>query len=530
MDRRRFLLSSLASALAAPVAAEAQQAGRVYRVGLVAILPVAEIVSDPTNVFNSAFRREMRDRGYVEGQNLFRELRSVEGRVERASEVVAELVRVKVDVIVTASPEMTRRAQRVTTTVPIVTFVRAPVEEGLVVSLARPGGNITGLTNDTGPEMQGKLLGLLREGVPKVRRVAYLGHRAEWDGPGGMSARATARAWGLGLFLAEPSPNDYTRAFESIVGERPDAMMISQDAAHYHYRRLIAEFAARNRLPSLGSYREFAEAGGLLSYGIDNRDIYEDPERFFSLAAELAQMKVDVLIAVTRQAAVAAQRASKTIPTVFVAVPDPLGSGLVSSLGRPGGNITGLTNMAVELVPKRVEVLKEALPKLSRIALLVNAGVPQQARRYVEVAQSAARPLGLTVQPIEIRTPSDIEPAFAAITQNRLQALCLTSDGLIYVEQERLAQFALARNVPLIGYTREMAQWTGVLMTYGASNVALFKRAAYFVDRILKGSKPGDLPVEQPTVIEVVINLKTAKTLGLTIPPSLLARADQVIE
>ena len=255
----------------------------------------------------------------------------------------------------------------------------------------------------------------------------------------------------------------------------------------------------------------------------------EQPQRFFSLAAELVQIKVDVLIAVTRQAAVAAQGATTTIPTVFIAVPDPVGSGLVTSLGRPGGNITGLTNMAVELVPKRVQVLKEAIPKLARMALLVNAGSPD-ARRYVEVAQTVARPLGVTVQPVEIRTPADIEPAFSLVTQNRLQGVCLTSDGLIYVEQERLAQLALERNLPLIGYTREMTRWTGLLMTYGASNVALFSRAAYFVDKIVKGVKPGDLPVEQPTKIELVVNLKTAKALGLTIPPSLLQRADQVIE
>jgi putative ABC transport system substrate-binding protein len=263
---------------------------------------------------------------------------------------------------------------------------------------------------------------------------------------------------------------------------------------------------------------------------LEHRFPNEQPERFFSLATELVQIKVDVLIAVTSQAAVAAQRATMTIPTVFIAVPDPVGSGLVTSLARPGGNITGLTNMAVELVPKRVQVLKEAIPKLSRMALLVNAGFPKAARRYVEVAQAVARPLAVTVQPVEIRTPADIEPAFSLVTQNRLQGVCLTSDGLIYVEQERLAQLALDRNLPLIGYTREMTRWTGMLMTYGASNVALFNRGAYFVDKILKGAKPGDLPVEQPTKIELVINLKTAKALGLTIPPSLLQRADQVIE
>jgi putative ABC transport system substrate-binding protein len=263
---------------------------------------------------------------------------------------------------------------------------------------------------------------------------------------------------------------------------------------------------------------------------LEHRFPNEQPERFVSLAAELVQMNVDVLIAVTRLAAVAAQKATTTIPIVFIAVPDPLGSKLVASLGRPGGNITGLTNMAVELVPKRIQVLKEALPGVSRLALLVNASVPDAARRYVEAARAATDPLGITLQPVEIRTPADIGPAFSMINQGRLQGVCLTSDGLIYVEQERLAQLALDRNVPLVGYTRDMAKWTGMLMTYGPSNVALFNRAAYFVDRILKGTKPGDLPVEQPTKIELIVNLKTAKALGLTIPPSVLARADEVIE
>jgi putative ABC transport system substrate-binding protein len=289
--------------------------------------------------------------------------------------------------------------------------------------------------------------------------------------------------------------------------------------------------AEEEKIPLGGLVQGFRDLGYVDGTNIvfEHRFPNEQPQRFFSLAAELVQIKVDVLIAVTRQAAVAAQGATTTIPTVFIAVPDPVGSGLVTSLGRPGGNITGLTNMAVELVPKRVQVLKEAIPKLARMALLVNAGSPD-ARRYVEVAQTVARPLGVTVQPVEIRTPADIEPAFSLVTQNRLQGVCLTSDGLIYVEQERLAQLALERNLPLIGYTREMTRWTGMLMTYGASNVALFSRAAYFVDKIVKGVKPGDLPVEQPTKIELVVNLKTAKALGLTIPPSLLQRADQVIE
>jgi putative ABC transport system substrate-binding protein len=273
MNRRQFALR-LALGVLPVLLADAPALGNVFRVGIIAVTPVTGIVSDPTHPFNVGFRREMRDRGYVEGQNLILELRSVDGKMERASEVAAELVRLNVDVIVTATPAMTREAQRVTATVPIVMFSRAPVEEGLVVSLARPGGNITGLTNDTGPDLQGKLLELLREGVPKLRRVAYLGPRAEWDGPGGMSARAAAGALGLALLIAEPSPNDYRRAFDLIARERPDAVIVSQDATHFPHRRLIAEFAARNRLPSMGPYREFVEVGGLMSYGHDSRDIY----------------------------------------------------------------------------------------------------------------------------------------------------------------------------------------------------------------------------------------------------------------
>ncbi len=289
--------------------------------------------------------------------------------------------------------------------------------------------------------------------------------------------------------------------------------------------------AEEEKIPLGGLVEGFRDLGFVDGKNIilEHRFPNEQPDRFCSLAAELVQLKVDVLIAVTRQAALAAQSATTTIPTVFIAVPDPVGSKLVDNLARPNGNITGLTNMAVELVPKLMEVLKEAIPSLSRMALLVNASVPEAARRYVEIAHTAARPLGVTLQPVEIRTPADIEPAFSRTTQDRLQGMCLTSDGLIYVEQRRLARLALERRLPLIGYTREMGQWHGMLMTYGPSNVLLFKRAAYFVDKILRGAKPGELPIEQPTKFELVTNLKTAKTLGLTIHQSVLIRADEVI-
>jgi putative ABC transport system substrate-binding protein len=272
----------------------------------------------------------LRDRGYVEGQNLILELRSLNGKIERASGVMAELVRLGVDVIVSTGPEMTREAQRVTTAVPIVMLSREPVEEGLVASLARPGGNVTGMTRDTGPDMESKRLDLLRQGIPTLRRVAYLGLKAEWAAPAGRNLRSAAGASGVTLFLAERGANDYTKAFDLIARERPQAIIVSQTVFHFTHRSLIANFAATHKLPSMVGYREFVEAGALMSYGSDLVDIY--------------------------------------------------------------------------------------------------------------------------------------------------------------------------------------------------------RRLAIYVDKILKGAKPGDLPIEQPSKFELIINLKTAKALGLKIPPSLLARADQVIE
>src|SRR6266550_1690986 len=196
--------------------------------------------------------------------------------------------------------------------------------------------------------------------------------------------------------------------------------------------------AEEEKIPLGGLVEGFTNLGYVDGKNIvlEHRFPNEQPDRFISLAAELVQLKVDVLVAVTRNAALAAQRATTTIPTVFIAVPDPVGSKLIDNLARPAGNITGLTNMAVELVPKRMEMLKEAIPGLSRMALLVNASVPEAARRYIEIAQIAAHSLGVTLQPVEIRTPADIERAFSMTTENELQGMCLTSDGLIYVEQQ----------------------------------------------------------------------------------------------
>ena len=255
----------------------------------------------------------------------------------------------------------------------------------------------------------------------------------------------------------------------------------------------------------------------------------EQYERFFVLAAELVQQKVDVLVSAAGIAAVACHRATTTIPIVSVNVPDPVGRKLVASLNRPGGNLTGLSNMAVELTRKRIELAKEMLEDLSRVALLVNTADEIGSRAYIAQGDAAGPQLGVAVVPIGVRDANDLEGAISKISTDNFQAIVVTHDGLFYVQRKRLADLALEKRLPTIGFASE--QWeAGMLATYGPNVPTLYRRAGAFIDKILKGANPADLPVEQPTKFELLINLKTAKALGLTVPPTLLSRADQLIE
>ena len=328
MERRRFMAAIAGALLAGPLAAEAQSAERVYRVGFIFFS------ADPTSPVVPAFRQALRDLGYVEGRNLVLEPRHLGGKPERASEVVAELVGLRVDVIVSGNNLTTRAAKEATTSIPIVMANNGlPVETGLVASLAHPGGNVTGVVGDTGPEVEGKRLGLLKEIAPRIARVAWFGDKWGWEAEIDASKkdiRAAARTLGMTLILAESQPTDFTPGFAAVIRERADAIFVGNSPSNNNNRRAIIEFAAKNRLPASYVLREAVQDGGLMSYGISRADTW--------------------------------------------------------------------------------------------------------------------------------------------------------------------------------------------------------RRIAGYVDKILKGAKPADLPVEQPTKFELVINLKTAKVLGLTIPPSLLARADQVIE
>jgi putative ABC transport system substrate-binding protein len=262
---------------------------------------------------------------------------------------------------------------------------------------------------------------------------------------------------------------------------------------------------------------------------LEHRFPNEKPERFVSLAAELAALRVDVLVAVTQQAALAAQQATTTIPIVFIVVPDPVGAKLVNSLARPGGNITGLTHIAVELSGKRLALFKEALPRMTRVALLVNANNQQVTQRYIDETKTAATTLGLDVHPVEVRSLGDFEQAFDKVVEGRLEGVAVPADPLFYQGRTLMAQSARNRRIPLMVYNRETLE-AGALMSYGPDQRKIFRRAAVYVDKILKGEKPADLPVELPTKFEFLINNKTAKAIGLTISESILLRADEVIE
>ena len=251
-------------------------------------------------------------------------------------------------------------------------------------------------------------------------------------------------------------------------------------------------------------------------------------ERLPELADELVHLKVDVLVAANAPSAQAAKEATREIPIVMTVLVDPAAAGLVASLARPGGNITGLSMVAPELVGKQLELLKQVVPKISRVAVLGNPANPGTAPQLRE-AKAAAPALGLQLQVVEVRGASELERAFAAMTSAHVEAVLVLVDAMFGSQREKLANLALKSRLPAVSGLTRHAQ-AGDLLAYGASRVDVYRRAATYVDKILKGAKPADLPVEQPTKFELVINLKTAKALGLTIPPSLLARADQVIE
>lgn len=252
------------------------------------------------------------------------------------------------------------------------------------------------------------------------------------------------------------------------------------------------------------------------------------PERIAEIAAELVRLKVDVIVTSTDAAIAAVKRQTQTIPIVMASSTDPVGTGFVASLARPGGNVTGLSFISPELSAKRLGLLREAVPGLSRVAIMWNPEVRGAVLEYKET-ESAARSLRLQLQSVEVSRADDFDRAFSALMTARAEALIVVPFPVAFTNRSQIASLAQKNRLPSMHGLREFAE-AGGLMAYGPNNAEQWRRAATYVDKILKGAKPSDLPIEQPSKFELVINLKTAKALGLTIPPSALSRADVVIQ
>jgi putative ABC transport system substrate-binding protein len=289
--------------------------------------------------------------------------------------------------------------------------------------------------------------------------------------------------------------------------------------------------AAEEKIPSDALIQGFEDLGYIEGRNIvfEHRYPNEQPELFQKFAQDLVAEDVDVIIAVTRPAVVAAKKATTTKPIVFLGVSDPVHFGFISSLARPGGNLTGLSTMGLEVTAKRVELLKSAVPEVSRVALLINMSDPDGANRFIRASRENVEPLGVKIEPIAVQKRDDLDEVFVSARQKGCDSVVMTQDGLLFAERSRVCKLALANRLPLSGFSRPVAE-AGALMSYGPVLTSMFRAAAPIVHRILKGAKASDLPVEQPTKYDLVVNEVTARALNLKVSASVIARADAVLE
>jgi putative ABC transport system substrate-binding protein len=313
------------------------------------------------------------------------------------------------------------------------------------------------------------------------------------------------------------------------------ALLVAVHAAEAQQAAKVVRVGAlADRPENLDGLRQaFQELGWVVGQNmiIEVRGAEGRFERFPGLAKELVDLNVDVIMTVATPATLAAKNATSTIPIVFTHVADPVGGGFVASLARPGGHLTGVSSINLDLSAKRLDLLKEAIPQASRIAVLWHAGTATDPvyREMIRLTEVGARSLGVQLQVVEVRAPTEFGEAFTAMERKGAQALLVVPGPMVFAERRQLADLALKNRLPTMFGDLGHAH-AGGLIAYAANPVETLRRAATYVDKILKGAKPANLPVEQPTKFELIINLKTAKALGLTLPPSVLARADQVIE
>ena len=337
---------------------------------------------------------------------------------------------------------------------------------------------------------------------------------AAWKATRGMTLRQACRIALVLVGLLDPI---------TVMAQQPTKIprigWLGDDPATTHFRE-----AFRQGLRDLG----YVEGRNIV---IEYRFAEGKVERFPAIAAELIALNVDVIVGVNQLAAVAATQLTKTIPIVFVAVGDPIGSGLVTSMAHPGGNVTGLSNMSPELVAKGLELLKQVAPDVSRMAVLWQPGAADERTQAdrVKRAEVAARALAVQLQLVEARGPADIDQAFSRVTRARAGAVSVLPSVVFFNERKRLVDLAVRNRLPAMYFAREFVD-AGGLMAYAANYPDQYRRAAAYVEKILRGAHPGDLPVEQPRAFDLAINLKAARAIRLTIPQSVLARASYVIE
>jgi putative tryptophan/tyrosine transport system substrate-binding protein len=640
-------------------AASAQQSKKIPQIGWISLWgrnpPDTGIFPRRNSPNRIAFMEGLRERGYTDGQHIIINYRSAEGREDRLPEIAAELLRLKVDVMVADTNAATRAAKKATTTIPVVFIYGDPVWDGLVASLAKPGGNLTGLSI-LAPQLAGKRLELLRDVLPTIYRIAVLldpdasVHRREFAEIQPLAQALRVQLQALELRDSQP---DFERLFRQASGQRADAVLILPNPTVTAHRQRLLDIVARSRLPAMYPDSRFTEEGGLMSYGPSHPDLYrraafyvdkilkgakpadlpvEQPTKFElivnlttaktlgltippkvltwadkvisnggqmpektlatksstdaqrsakihrigilapgkfgrfmpadalrqelrnlgyvegqniayeyrwadgnedrlpALAAELLRMKVEIIVATSALAARAAQRLTQMTPIIASATSDPIGMGLVKSLGQPGGNITGLSHIGPELGGKRLELLKEITPGISRVAVLARLGKADPARETsIKEVEAVARSLNVQLHILNVNTSEGIENAFAAIAREKAGALTVLTQSMLLRNGQRIVELAAKNRLPAM-YPRSEYVEAGGLVSYGPDRLADQRRAAHFVDKILKGAKPADLPVEQPTKFELAINLNTAKALELTIPPKVLMWADRIIK